>query len=82
MPEQTKDYLKKLAAGYTIRGELISLHKFTHFIFGDECHTDFPGGDSRFFLLLKAIISQELEIQKVRFVADNRRDDISRDAKA
>jgi len=80
MPEQTADYLKKLAVGYTMRRELISLNKITHFIFGDGSRSGFPGGDSRFFMLLNAITNREMEMQKVRFVAENRKElDITKD---
>lgn len=72
--EQTGKYLKELAFSYTARRELISLRKMTQFIFGDGSRTNFAGGDSRFFTLLKEIANQELEMQKVKFVADNRRE--------
>lgn len=72
-PVQTEKYLKKLAAGYTARRELISLNKMTQFIFGDSSRTNFSGGDSRFFVLLKDITDHEIEFQKAKFPADNRR---------
>lgn len=74
MPEQTEKYLKQLASGYTTRRELISLLKMTRFIFGNDVRSNFSGGDIHFFALLKKIINYEIELQKEKFVTDNRRE--------
>lgn len=74
IPEQTEQYLKKLASGYTARRKFISLNQMTQFIFGNDVRSNFVGGDICFFALLKQIISCEIELQKEKFVADNRRE--------
>lgn len=74
MPEQTERYLKELASGYTARRELVSLLKMTQFLFGDGSRTNFAGGDSCFFTLLKEITDYEVELQEEKFVAGNRRE--------
>lgn len=74
MPEQTEKYLRRIASGYTSNREMISLRKMTLFLFGDGIRTNFNGGDSRFFALLKEITDCELEMQNVKFAADNCRE--------
>ena len=80
IPEQTEEYLKIVAFGYTSRRELISLNKMTHFAFGDDSRPNFAGGDKTFRALLQAVTDTEFELQKVKFIAENRKElDLSKD---
>lgn len=73
-PEQTELYLKRIAAAYTARRELISFRKISAFIFGSDSRANFAGEDNAFLELLRRITEEEIEIQKVRFIAEHRKE--------
>ncbi len=80
IPEQTEEYLKIVSSGYTLRRELISLNKMTHFVFGDDSRSNFPGGDKSFLALLQTVTGAEYELQTIKFIAENRKElDLSKD---
>lgn len=73
-PEQTELYLKRIAAVYTARRELISFTKISAFIFGNGSRANFAGEDHAFLELLRRITEEEIEIQKVKFIAEHRKE--------
>lgn len=74
MTEETTQYLKQLATSYTARRELISLRKLHIFIFGDDSRTHFPGGDAKFFSMLKTTVEVEIMHQSIVFIGENRKE--------
>lgn len=74
IPAQTECYLKQLAAGYTARRELIGLTKLTSFILGNTSRTNFIGATPGFLELLNRIVDEEAKIQKVKFIAEHRKE--------
>lgn len=74
IPAQTECYLKKLAGSYTAKRELISLTKVTSFILGNTSRTNFVGAAPGFLELLSQVVDEEIEIQKVKFDAEHRKE--------
>ena len=74
IPAQTECYLNQLATGYTARRELISLSKMNSFILGSDSRTNFAGAAPEFLELLKRIVDEEIERQKVRFIAEHKKE--------
>lgn len=74
IPEQTECYLRRLAAAYTARRELISLTKVTSFILGSTSRTNFAGAAPGFLESLSRIVDEEIEIQKVKFIIGHRKE--------
>lgn len=74
IPEQTECYLRQLAGTYTARRKLISLTKVTSFILGSTSRTNFVGAAPGFLELLSRIVDEEIEIQKVKFIAEHRKE--------
>lgn len=74
IPVQSECYLKHLADAYTARRELISLTKVTSFILGSTSRTNFVGAAPGFLELLSRIVDEEIEIQRVKFIAEHRKE--------
>lgn len=74
VPEQTATYVKALASAYTIRRELISLTKVNAYIFGNDSRTNFTGADQGLLELVTKVVSEEVTLQTVKFVAENRKE--------
>lgn len=74
IPDQTLVYLKGIAGSYTQRRELISLTKMINFILGNDSRTGFTGAEPDFLKLLKQITEEEKEIQRTRFIKENRKE--------
>lgn len=72
--KQAKQYLKRLATAYSARRELISFTKISAFIFGNGSRANFAGEDHAFLELLRRITEEEIEIQKVKFIAEHRKE--------
>lgn len=74
IPAQTECYLKQLAAVYTARRELISLTKVSTFILGSTSRTNFAGVSPGFSELISRVVTEEIEIQRVKFLAEHRKE--------
>lgn len=73
IPDQAA-YLKGIADSYTRRRELVSLTKMNTFIFGNDSRTGFVGAEPDFLKLLKQITEEETEMQRTRFIKENRKE--------
>ena len=73
-PIETERYLTRLAKQYSNCRELISLRKTNNHIFGDDSRTSFAGGDKDFFTMLNKVVTDEFEIQKVKFIVENHKE--------
>lgn len=71
MTKDTERYLKNLANNYTCKREIVSKRDLANFIFENNGHSHFLGIDESFYKLFGDICTQELELQKTKFIAEN-----------